>query len=246
MSENTHKSPFPAALAESVLVGNAIFWMPDTTSTNAHALESDREGAVFIAEHQTCGRGRHGKQWHSAPGLGLWFSVALEAPLPGISFGAALAIRQALSKHVSVDIQWPNDVYLADRKIGGILVEQRGTRIALGIGINVNHEPRDFPPYLRHRAGSLAMLTGQTWDRQALLSQILLQLDCLVQRLRGGETAEIHADWAAACGIVGKKIRRGRIVGLVTSIEADGALLVSTASGLKRISCGDVSIVRVT
>ena len=244
MSESPRQNPFPEALPGTTVIGAAIHWYPEAPSTNIYALECERDGTVFIAEHQTAGRGRHGKRWHSAEGLGLWFSIALAAPLRGVSFGAALAVRNALANKVAVDLRWPNDLCCASRKIGGILVEQRGNRIALGIGINVNHRPEDFPVYLRHRAGSLATATGYAWDRTEVLTQVLMHLDDMVIRMRQGGHEAIHDEWTKACNIIGCDIRRGAIVGRVTAIDGDGALLVMTGTGPRRLACGDITIVR--
>lgn len=243
MSDPPSRNPFPETLSETRSIGKSICWCPETGSTNSQALECRIDGVVFIAEHQTAGRGRHGRHWHSAPGLGLWFSVALPAPLPCLSFGAALAVRDALAETAPVLLRWPNDLYCGTRKIGGILVERREDRIALGVGINVNHQPADFPPLLRHRAGSLAMASKRALERPEILKRVLMHLDAMVQRLRQGENAVIRSDWEVACDLLGRKIRRGSMVGLVTAMDADGALVVSTPHGTRRIACGDVTVV---
>lgn len=242
MSETVLMNPFPEALVDARVVGKKISWYPETASTNTLALESGVDGAVFVAEYQTAGRGRHGRRWHSAPGLGLYFSVALWGPLRGVTFGAALAARDALSSGCAVAIRWPNDLCCGQRKIGGILVEQREGLLALGIGINVNQHMDDFPSCLRHRAGSLLMATGVVWDRRETFCQLLMHLDAVVQRLRTGEFDVIHAEWTDACNMIGKRVRRGAITGKVTAVDMEGALLLQTATGMKRVGCGDVTI----
>lgn len=245
MCEKRLDSPFPLTLPETRIVGKVIRWYSETGSTNIHALESRCDGEVFIAEHQTAGRGRHGRKWHSAPGLGLWFSVALSAPLPSLGFGSALAARDALAAFVPVRLCWPNDLYCGSRKVGGILVEQREDRMALGVGINVNHQSRDFPPVLRHRAGSLAMAAGHIHDRSEILVGLLMHLDAVIQRLISGENAAIRAEWVDACDIIGRKVRRGNVEGVVTALDTDGALILATGTGLRRVGCGDITVVDV-
>lgn len=243
MCEKRPENPFPPTLPEARVVGKVIRWYSETGSTNTHALESRCDGEVFVAEHQTAGRGRHGRKWHSAPRLGLWFSVALSAPLPGLGFGGALAVRDALAAVVPVRLHWPNDVYCGYRKIGGILVEQREDRMALGVGINVNHQPGDFPPLLRHRAGSLAMGAGRILDRSEILVSLLMHLDAMIQRLISGENAAIRAEWVEACDILGRKVRRGNMEGVVTALDTDGALILATGAGVRRVACGDITVV---
>ena len=243
MCEKHLQNPFPKALPGTRIIGKAIHWYPETESTNIQALESPCCGEVFIAEHQTAGRGRHGRKWHSAPGLGLWFSVALTAPLPGVGFGGALAVRDALASFVPVRLRWPNDLYCGSRKVGGILVEQRENRMALGVGINVNHQPAEFPPLLRHRAGSLAMAAGRVLDRPEILVGVLMHLDAMIQRLARGEAAAVRDEWVEACDIIGRKVRRGNLEGVVTALDTDGALILSTVTGIRRVGCGDITIV---
>ncbi len=234
--------PLPQPQTDSI--GRHIHYFEETDSTNTRALEARADGHVFVAERQTAGRGRHGKRWHSLPGLGLWFSVSLAGPLCGANFAAALAVRDAVSPVVPLTIRWPNDIYVNERKVGGILVEQRHDWFALGVGVNVNHDRADFPPTLRYRAGSLAMATGQRWERAQLLKTMLEHLDAMTMRLRRGECDSVRAEWVVACDIIGRHIRRGGVSGQVTAMDDDGALLVRTDTGVRRVACGDISIVR--
>ncbi len=232
----------PARLEGVRVVGRRIVRLEETDSTNNRALESMEDGTVFVAERQSAGRGRRGRRWHSAPELGLWFSVALDGPLPGLTFAAALAMRDAAASCVALSVKWPNDVCYAGRKVCGILVEQRNHRIALGIGVNVNHQQEDFPPSLRHCATSLSLAVGAPWDREAFLRKLLLRLDESVAQLRRGEGDLLRMEWIRAIDIVGKRIRRGALTGCVTAVEPDGALLVQSGGSLHRVACGDVSL----
>lgn len=211
--------------------------LPETDSTNRLALECGEDGAVFVADCQTAGRGRHGNRWDSARGLGLWFSVALPSDTPGLMFAAALAVRDALRPELELAIKWPNDLLHRGRKVCGMLVETRNGRAALGIGLNVHHRAEDFPASLRESAGSLAMAAPETaWRRDAVLERILAQLDRRLGRIREGGLEAVHAEWAAACGIVGRRVRRGGVEGEVKMIDREGALLVQTGCGMVRVT----------
>jgi BirA family biotin operon repressor/biotin-[acetyl-CoA-carboxylase] ligase len=226
------------------VVGSSLYFYDTVESTNALALRRGRrvvreDGAVFVAERQTAGRGRHGNAWHSAAGLGLWFSVSLKGPSQGLMFAAALAVRDAARPKARLSIKWPNDVLCAGRKLCGVLVEHRDGWSAVGIGINVKHRPEDFPEELRESAGSLESATDREWDRDWLLSAVLQSLDGMVLRLRRGEQEAIWREWVAACRIIGATVRRDDVVGRVTAIDERGALLVETDTGLRRITSGD-------
>lgn len=219
-------------------VGHTIRRYDTVSSTNDLALKEGLHGVVYVAREQTLGRGRHGRQWASAAGKGLWFSVGLRMAPAGLTFAAALAVRDGLQPGLEASIRWPNDVYAGNFKICGILVEHRAGQSALGIGLNLSHGPEDFPPDLEKPAASLEMVTGHSWDREGLLGRILDALDGYVTRLQSGSYAAIHQSWAEACGLQGKTIRRDGVTGVVTQILEDGALLVATDGGVLRVDSG--------
>ena len=192
----------------TAIVGSRVFFHDTVTSTNALALAETRDGVVFVAETQTAGRGRHGNRWHSPPGLGLWFSVALAGPPRGLMFAGALAVRDAVRPRAELELNWPNDLIYRERKVCGVLVEHREGRSALGIGINVRQQPEDFPEELQGSAGSLADLTGLCWDRGRLLARVLEELDGAVVALRRGGYEGIRDAWVRACDIVGRTVCR--------------------------------------
>lgn len=182
-----------AALGDDVLIGREIIVREETTSTNDSVWQLAKgdalEGLVLFAEHQTAGRGQHGKMWESAAYQGLWFSVLLRPNInlidsPQLTQWAARAVAATIEQRCShkTTIKPPNDVFVGDRKIAGVLVEMRaqdkGPHLAIvGIGLNVNHERRDFPPPLREQAASLAIILGGPLDRSALAITLLRNLD---------------------------------------------------------------------
>ena len=143
----------------------------ETETTQRLLPEDAAEGAVALAEHQTEGRGRLGRTWLDEPGQGLLFSVALYPPppvarWPELTLVAARAVADAIGP--GAGIKYPNDVLVGGRKVAGILAEA-GTRVVLGIGINVGAVPWDG-------AGMVER------DRLELLVEIL-------ERLEAGYTA---------------------------------------------------------
>ncbi len=181
-----------AALTDSY-IGREIVVVEETTSTNDLAWQMAQEdraaGLVVFAEQQTAGRGRRGNDWESAPHLGLWFSILLRPALAPadsarLTTWAAQSIAGAIEKEIGVTprIKEPNDIYIGQRKVAGVLVEMRveknGRYAAIvGIGVNVNQTAADFSQPLRATAGSLAMAAGGPVDRQAFAVALLRELD---------------------------------------------------------------------
>jgi BirA family transcriptional regulator, biotin operon repressor / biotin---[acetyl-CoA-carboxylase] ligase len=177
-------------------IGNEIIVAGETTSTNDLAWEAAERGAtagfVVFAERQTQGRGQYGRRWESAPHRGLWFSVLLR---PAMTLRESPRLTPLLAEVVSATIaeetgcaptiKPPNDIYIAGRKVAGVLIEGRtagdGSYVAVaGIGINVNQTSDDFPEELRRTAGSLAMATGRRIDRSKLAIALLRNLETRV------------------------------------------------------------------
>ena len=181
-------------------IGREIIVLEETTSTNDSLLQrvtpSVLDGLVIFTEHQTAGRGQRGKQWESATGKGLWFSILLRPEIDiqqsaRLSEWAAKTVASTISDEfdLAATVKLPNDVYIAARKVAGVLVEMRAQENAphfaiLGIGLNVNHQPNDFSEELRERAASLAMFLDRQVDRQSFAIALLRNLDRSYAALR--------------------------------------------------------------
>jgi BirA family biotin operon repressor/biotin-[acetyl-CoA-carboxylase] ligase len=147
------------------------------------------EGCVVFAEEQTAGRGQRGNRWESASHLGLWCSVFLRPRLAlaesaRLTIWAAQAAAATVARETGLEpvIKTPNDIYVAGRKIAGVLVDTRNQRdrigaAIVGIGINVNQALEDFSVELRERAGSLAMISGAKVNRTIFAAALLQELE---------------------------------------------------------------------
>ena len=188
---------------DSTIIGREIVVLEDTTSTNDSVLErtstTTPEGLVVFAERQTAGRGQRNNSWESAPGKGLWFSILLRPKIeiarsPQLAKWAARTVAETISKEFSLPatMKVPNDVYVAGKKIAGVLAEMRARKSAahiaiVGIGVNVNHQPEDFSGELAARATSLAIALdrsatgrirrGEHIDRHQFAIALLRNLD---------------------------------------------------------------------
>jgi BirA family biotin operon repressor/biotin-[acetyl-CoA-carboxylase] ligase len=221
------------------LVGSRILVFESVDSTSSRALNTGGDGTVVIADCQTGGRGRHGRPWHSAPGLGLWFSVAFAGRVDGLEFAAPLAVRDGLRAHCAPQVKWPNDLLLGGRKLCGILVEHRDGVTVAGIGVNVGHGEADFSPDLRARATSIALQTGKALNRGDLLRGILYALDDRVCDLRSGRREAIRREWVEACDMEGRRVLYGGVEGFVTAVDGGGGLVLDTPEGVRRVLFGE-------
>ncbi len=192
-------------------LGLPLLWFDTVGSTNDLLKEKAQagapEGCVIIADGQTRGRGRRGKEWLSLAGKGVYMSVLLRprwaAPEASfISMLAVVAVAQALEKigvkHLSV--KWPNDILARGKKISGILVEPRISRklidfAVVGIGINVGHRRRDLRP-LDHAAATSCRLEGVRTDCDRVIIHVLKELESCYDRVHQNQTASIMDEWS--------------------------------------------------
>jgi BirA family biotin operon repressor/biotin-[acetyl-CoA-carboxylase] ligase len=223
---------FDLAWLRSQVPDRRIEWHTTIDSTMTEAVRLAGQGApsgtVVGAEEQTAGQGRHGRVWHSEPGLGLYVSIILRrqlmpASLPVVTLALGLATRDAILKTTDLvcDLRWPNDVLIESRKCAGILTMLEGSAIIAGIGINVNHS--SFPTELKHIATSLRMASGCTQSRERLLVEVLTSVDAYCDLLESEGRGPVIETFARASSYVS-----GRRV----SVDQDGSVLHGTTAGL--------------
>jgi BirA family biotin operon repressor/biotin-[acetyl-CoA-carboxylase] ligase len=234
-----------------------------TGSTNADLLRrGGAEGQVLVAESQVAGRGRMGRSWVSAPGASLTFSVLLRPVsvpaarrgwlplLTGVS--VACAVRDVSG--VAAVLKWPNDVLAGSRKLAGILAEQSGDAVVIGIGLNVATPADALPVSPSGLPATSLLVEGASVSREALLAGMLRELERRYTAFRDDPDparAGLLSDYRALCATLGRSVRvelpGGRVLsGVAEDIDADGRLLVAPASGAPpvAVSAGDVIHVR--
>ena len=234
-------------------------------STNRFLIEhpprEDRALRVCIAEFQTRGRGRRGREWLSPRSAGLCLSVswrfaAEPADLATITLAAGVAVRSAVetSCGVAPALKWPNDLMLDGRKLGGILVELAATRraarhVVVGVGLNVAVPSETLANFSDWPAGAIDLHSalGRTPDRTELGARLCLALGKVFvdyESIGFGAYCDAwrRADYLRDAAIV---VQRGaeELRGSARGIDDDGALLVTDTSGCEhRIVSGDVSV----
>ena len=239
------------------LPGFTVEILPTIDSSNTDLMRRARRGdtapTLLVAEQQTAGRGRMGKQWVSSVGDSLMFSLALPlAPRDwsGLSLAVGHTLAQALQPGEGatprLGLKWPNDLWLeGDRKLGGILIETTMTsahaprHVVVGVGLNIHprHETHlSMPPACLQELDT-------RWDAPEALAAIAPALVQCLQRFEAEGFVPFHAAFAA------RDILRGRAVhlsdgtaGVAEGVDIDGALLVRTAAGLQRVTSSEVSV----
>jgi BirA family biotin operon repressor/biotin-[acetyl-CoA-carboxylase] ligase len=198
------------ARLETSLLGRNLIYSLELPSTNDEARRLAEagapEGTVVVADHQTAGRGRQGRRWVAPPGSSLLFSIVfrpLLAPqrLQRLTMITGLAILDALSEQTGIRpaLKWPNDIVLKGEKMGGILAElqlsgDRADHAIVGIGLNINLDPKDLPDRLLVPATSVSCVLGRPVSRATLLVAILHAIEIRYLALLDGRVPQ--REWA--------------------------------------------------
>jgi BirA family biotin operon repressor/biotin-[acetyl-CoA-carboxylase] ligase len=234
-------------------------------STNIAAMQAaaagEPEGAVFLSEEQTAGRGRGDHSWESAQSVGIYGSVVLRpemSPLDALflSLMTGIAVADAVERTTGLrpDLRWPNDVLLNGRKFCGILTEMnaepmRVRYVVIGIGINVNNA--SFSAELAPVATSLRMESRREWSRVELTAALLKSLDNEYRKLAEGRpdaqpaivrNFEQRSSFARSRRV---EVDEGgsKYSGTTEGLDRRGFLLVRTDDGLRTVLSGSVRAV---
>jgi len=259
------KNTFDLRFVEEGIVGTEfsgrIMHFPSVASTSLLALDAAQSGAregVYVADEQTAGRGRGDHKWHSSQLDGLYASALVTPPIPmdmalWLPLATALAAQTALKEvtGLEVDIRWPNDLLLDDRKCGGILVESTAITAdpgagpmlryaVVGVGINVNQ--KSFPADLNPIATSIR-IAGGVVTREVLLIALLRALDAeirsLIEQYRGTLSGPglLERFAKASSWVKGKRVRvdeGGGYTGVTDGLDSRGFLRVTGEDGVLR------------
>ena len=253
---------FIQPLVRSTIFASHLHHFYKIGSSNTTAMEAAAagapEGSVFLAEEQLAGRGRAANSWQSPRSTGVYCSVVLRPAVPPsdaliLSLAAGLAVRAAvldLHPGLAIDLKWPNDLLIGEKKFCGILTEMnaevtRVRHIVVGIGINVNQH--SFPTELAAQATSLRMATGTEWSRVELAAALLKSLDHEYQRLfrdSAGRQGVLARFAESSSWVQGRRVRvtdnGARIEGTTAGLDDRGFLLLRTERGVQTVLSGTV------
>ena len=232
----------------------------DSTNTQAKrmAAAGAPHGTVLVADAQTAGRGRLGRTFHSPADAGVYLSLILRPQLlPGqlmhLTCAVAVAMCDAVEQTIGLrpHIKWTNDLVAQRKKLGGILTELSVGKNGLvdyaviGIGINCNQLPEDFPEEIADIATSCRILCGQAAHRPALIARMVEALEQMSRNLSDSHTT--LARYRKDCITIGQKISVLRADdirhGTALDVDESGALMVLFEDGhTEAVSSGEVSI----
>ncbi len=235
-------------------IGQNIVYFAETDSTNNAAKRGCDypDGTLFIAEHQTLGKGRMGRSWVSPPGEGIWMSLLLKPSIPpskaaAVTLAAGLSAIDAIGDDAS--IKWPNDVLINSKKVCGILTEMSAETdmvhyLIVGVGINVNN--RSFPDDLINKATSLYIERNQSCDRCSVIRAFLESFERRYISFLNNGVAPIIDAYKQRCATLNRDvlvIRDGKtITAHALDIDETGSLVVESDGKRFAVNAGEVSV----
>lgn len=260
--------------ARSLSWGTPLRYCEQTGSTNDDALQAARQGAqsgsLFVAEHQTKGRGRAGKRWLGDPGKSLLFSILLRPEAeqlqpPLLTLCAGLAVRAAGANHLPVghssqlQLKWPNDVVTIQTpetatnpvrcKLAGVLCEGQlsgATWDAIVIGVGLNVFDQALPDTLDAPAISMSQLGANSQlSREALLIDVLDEMHKRISLNTSHHSSALLHEFRQHDALLGTQIRvstaaNSDLHGIARGIDAEGRLLLETPQGIVPIVSGTI------
>ncbi|WP_428622211.1 bifunctional biotin--[acetyl-CoA-carboxylase] ligase/biotin operon repressor BirA [Sedimenticola sp.] len=255
-----------SALSDDTLEWVSQIEIHDTiTSTNSHLMEKGagniRTGHVCLAERQSEGRGRRGRNWASPFGSNIYLSLFWEyglapAALSGISLAAGLAVIRALRQlGVSeIGLKWPNDILHGEKKLAGLLLEVAGeqsgpSRVVLGLGLNVRLKESDAETIDQPWESLSRLPGGATLSRNRIVAALLENLVTVLAQFEQNGLKGMITEWRQYDLFDGKRVvlQMGsrQIEGVHRGVESSGALLLETADGIRAFHGGEVSLRRL-
>ena len=244
------------------VIGSEILKFKSLPSTNEflkRRVNEYAEGTVVVSDQQTRGKGRGKNRWLSREREGLYFSVLLKPNIHPkyigmLSLAAAVATANTMSTLTAsaVNLKWPNDVILNNKKIAGILLEshclgQKLEYVILGIGLNLAQTAVSWPDELKNKAGSVYSETGLLLNKTKTLNSLLNALELIYTMITNQSNWKtvVRNNWQLLCNhidrdvkIINKDIINGQFLGLSEFGEA----IVKTADGNKIFSIGEFSL----
>jgi BirA family biotin operon repressor/biotin-[acetyl-CoA-carboxylase] ligase len=248
----------PAKKCPSGISNGTLYYFDTLPSTNEYAktnIHLLNNGDVICSDVQTSGKGRAGRHWLSEIKLSLTFTIVISAPKdialwPNISQILCLTVTEILhEKNIAPIIKWPNDILVSKKKICGILTEVIHTEkdekyIIIGCGLNVN-TTEDFLSTIDKPAASMKSITGNTYDKKAILIKIIAGFSENLDYLTKDGFSVFLSKWKyfsqkPGTGITintGKEIKKAVII----DIEKNGSLTVEIDAKKETLYWGEIA-----
>lgn len=251
-----------ALIIDTLFVGHTHIHVPVLVSTNTYTQEllagsETAEGTVVTAGYQTSGRGQIGRSWHSSPDQNILTSIVLKPAFVAavdqfqLSIAISIALQRVVSQYLPervVTIKWPNDIYVDDQKIAGILIQNslKGSSISssiVGIGLNVNEVswPKEIP-----NPTSLAKELGEPIDKTACLSILLTHIEQQYLTLKASKEKQQRQEYTALLYQRGVQAsyseKTGNIItGTITGVDEKGRLVIDLENEVKHYQFREIA-----
>lgn len=240
-------------------IDNRCFYFDEIVSTNGFMLDHTTElknGDVCVAEYQSAGRGRRGRTWVSPYGHHLYFSLFWTFPqgmaqAMGLSLVVACTLVEVLKSFgvENIGVKWPNDIYLDNKKLAGILIEMSGQadsqcQLIIGVGVNMAMSEEQGKG-IDQPWSDLSELVDMP-DKTALVIALQKQLKRDIQLFEREGLAAFKTRWQAADLFYGREIRllmgEKSVEGICRGVDGQGAVLLETADGVQAFIGGEISL----
>lgn len=200
--------------------GKVIEYFQKLNSTNKEAFDLINKnkvssGSIILTDFQYDGKGRNNKKWFSSSGKSITFSLVIEPTfhpkkLPLLSLAVGISIANTIKKlNLNASLKWPNDIFIKNKKCGGILIESKILQnkikyLIIGIGINVNEN--EFDSSLQNISTSLFIEKKSPIQRELIIAWILNELELLIKLLNQENSGDIINSWTNLCNHINKKV----------------------------------------
>jgi len=236
-------------------IGKKIEYYPKTESTNIDAWELIKSeeiinGTIIITDNQFQGQGRNGHSWFMGPGKGIAISIILtdkidkhKALLIPLVTGIGL-IKALKSFEIKASLKWPNDIFVKEKKLGGILCESKLSKnsvdqLVIGIGLNVNEIEADFPKELKSSATSCRMITEKPLQREIIIAKILYHIESQLKMIKDDARTLVNI-WESYCNHINKPIsfyfNKKKLDGVFIGLDPSGQAIIETNKSKKLFS----------
>ena len=252
-TEQGYQLKYPVYLPDSAVIQNAVSIpvdvMPEVSSTNTLVLDSRAEQCL-ITLYQNEGRGRRGKQWIAAPGhalmlsVGVWIECGVQN-LAGLSVDLGVFLSKSLNKlGIEARLKWPNDLWIDDRKLAGLLMELYGDQdkafVVAGFGLNL------WPTSgVDTSIASIGDVLNRPWD-DADTTRLINGLRQTIQDYPNRTSADRMVDYDQVSLLNGRNIcvtgAQRSVSGVAQGIDGFGRLCLLTDAGAEYLAAGDVSV----
>ncbi len=234
-----------------------LVYLNSCDSTNRQCMQLGRDGLLVISEHQTEGRGRRGKHWHSPQRQNLYCSIGLSKSLSAeylglISLLVGVSIADVLHQaaYKGVSLKWPNDVLMDGKKLGGILIETRAISanefyLVIGVGLNLSLDDDELE-IIDQPATALNQVKHIDCDQQQLVTSLISRVFQSVREFEPSQAETLLERFKQYDHLTGKpvvvKTLNEDILGYYAGLRADGQVCVSLADGIRSFASAEISI----